>query len=57
MIKYEKDMNQAFGEFCSDLVQKKMKQYESVCRSFAQFFNSEDLEYVLSKKADVTALN
>ena len=54
ILNFETDMSVAYGKFCTELIESKLRCYEQVCQSFACFFDSEDLKLHLSRKAEIT---
>ena len=46
-------MKDNFNELMDETMDDKFKKYDNVMKSFGKFFDHDELETVLSKKADI----
>ena len=57
MLKFEENLNENFKAYCEVALTEKLEKYDSVVKCFSQFFNSDDLNERLSKKADIEKID
>ena len=50
---FQRNIATEIDGICAEIIKKKLIQYERVANSFAHFFNQDELNQVLDRKADL----
>ena len=53
MQQFQLNLKERLSDVCKIVVEERFHNYEKVCKAFQKFFNSDELDYVISRKADI----
>ena len=53
MQQFQLNLKERLSDVCKIVVEERFHTYEKVCRAFQKVFNRDELDYVISRKADI----